>query len=132
MTGNYKIYRIGPNYQSLKDQIIKAWRFYFIPIGNYMFTEIPPKSRYECCNKHYISSQMHRLRRLEKGQALNKLPVSSEQEFHSNGQSPSNLNHNIISHIFCCWCTRNDLVCHLRVWKICKACKLKSVSWGSA
>lgn len=86
-----------------QDQGSKAWKtcgftscpseVIYWPI--HMFTEIPLKSWCQYTNKHYILSQMHRLRRTGKGQAVNKLPASPEKGFHSTGQSPFLLNHSI-------------------------------------
>lgn len=135
MTGNYKIYKLGPNYESLKDQIIKAWRFYSCP------------SAITCSQKF--------LQNLDIGVAINTTFQAKctgwedwkrdkhstsflsllNRSFTAMGKVPPTwiiTSQTWISHIFCCWCIGNDLVCHLRAWKICKACKLESVSWGSA
>ena len=89
MPGSYKTYKTGTKYQSLKD----LW-FYFLPITghlptcHHMFTEILPKSGCQCSKKHYSSSQVHRLRRMKKGQAVTSLLLLPNRSFTAIGKAP--------------------------------------------
>lgn len=95
MTGKYKIYKIGPKYQSLKD----LWVLHFA--HPWLFIDLLStyiQRFFQSLNVNALintaSKPIAWISRMGKGQ-VNKLPASSEQEFHGNGQSPSILNYRI-------------------------------------
>lgn len=134
MTGNYKIYKIWPKYQSLKD----LW-FYFLPIigslstCHHTFTEILPKPRCQCSTKHYISRHMHSWN--GKGASDRWASHLLSTGFSATGKGPPFCiiaSRTWMSHILLLIHWKKIQFVYLRVWRICKAYKLESESWGLA
>ena len=77
-----------------------------------------PRSRCQRSRKDYGSSQVHRLRRMKKGQAVSCLPPLQNRSFTTVGKAlPSCITASRVcpNHTSCSWCSGNNSVCHWRV-----------------